>query len=227
MEPIIKKIQTAVFTRSLDFAIDGYNKATFLEELGKELGDIFDGEPVFIPIPNNAPPEIPRIILNSKNNSFSCNISLLRTDLLLNMDNNIGVGGRDPFISQKENLLRVVSFLKNKNSVINRIGFVVNVEYSSPDSVEFVKKEFVKEGKLENSKELLIRYNKASLLDDIKMNNLIAISGKKENVIMVQIDINTAPEIMVSSDFNENILEKIINYSIERTKKITKNFPNI
>lgn len=75
-----------------DFEFAGYQAAGFysrilsparslLPKLLSDLGDVLDGDPMTLPIPAEAPPEIPRLSLVSKDQRLRVDVSLLRVDL--------------------------------------------------------------------------------------------------------------------------------------------------
>lgn len=229
MDNKIKKIQTAIFTRKFQISNE-YEKSNLLLELREKIGDVFSGQPVLIPVPNDAPPEIPRIILNSADNLFTCNIALNRTDIFFNSVNSAENDINILLEKQKLNSSKLFDFLKEKKIEIARIGFVIDVDYTIQNALEFLRVEFVRNNKFEDPKELSFRYNKADEINeiDIAMNNLVTIAGKRDsNLIQIQLDINTAAEIMGSSDFSKEYFEKIMNYSIQKTKLIIEKFPII
>lgn len=225
MEPIIKKIQTAIFIKNFQIQNE-YEKSNLLLELRGKVGGIFNGQPILIPVPNDAPPEIPRIVLNSADNLYSCNIALNRSDIFFNVSNCIKNDIDTLFEKQKNNSLSIFDYLKEKNAVIIRIGFVVDTDYQNSEGVEFLKNKFSKGEKFDNPKELSFRYNKETKIGNttIAMNNLMTISGKKgSNIIQVQLDINTLAENTDSADFSKISLEEIIDYSASRAKDLMKN----
>jgi hypothetical protein len=222
----ILKIQTALFTKNLNIS-DDYAKSEILIEIKKDIAAIFDGNPNIIPIPNDAPAEIPRIILNSKNSSYSCNISLNRTDVFLNKQEE---PNGDILDKQKENVSKIFNFIKNRGAIINRIGFVVFYEEENEDNINFIKSNYLKDGILDDLKELVIRYNKeeTSLAEISNLNNIIEISAlKNKKIINFFTDINTLAENMAEKNFDYANFEKIIDFAISANKKISSAFPAI
>ena len=73
----IYKFLAAVFTPDLSEARSARFLNLALELLGKRL----DGEPVILPIPQDAPADIPRVLLSSADKKWSLQISLARTNL--------------------------------------------------------------------------------------------------------------------------------------------------
>lgn len=224
MDPIIKKIQTAIFVKNFQIQNE-YEKSNLLLNLREKVGDIFNGQPIIIPVPNDAPPEIPRMVLNSVDNLYSCNIALNRSDVFLNVSGHIEKDEGSLFEKQKKNSLKMIEFLRDNNATIIRIGFAVDVDYQNQESVEFLRNKFLKEDKFFSPKELSFIYNKESRTENtsIVMNNLITISGKKGiNIIKTQIDINSLAEGMDLIDFSVENSKEIIDYSIAEVKNLIK-----
>jgi len=47
----VSSLQTAIFIPNLDLS----NKIGFINQLNKETDNLFDGDPIILPIPNDAP----------------------------------------------------------------------------------------------------------------------------------------------------------------------------
>ena len=77
---MIQSFQITLFAATINLT----NKVALVDQIDKALENLFNGEPLIMPLPENAPPEIPRIILNSKDQEFSLNISPVRIDLIFN-----------------------------------------------------------------------------------------------------------------------------------------------
>lgn len=227
METKIKKIQTAIFIKNLNISND-LERAGFFTEMHKELSEIFNGQPTQLPIPNDVPPEIPRFILNSANGKFTCNVSLSRVDIFCNIpDSEINL----LFEEQKSSIQVVFNFLSSKKIIVNRIGFIAVTEkilvQEEGNSLDYLKRNFIKDSKFEDPKELMFRYNKADSSENFEMNNLVIINAKINTGIILQSDINTMAEIMNDANFNSKNINEIIDYSIKKTKEVITNFPNI
>lgn len=230
MDTKFRKIQTAIFTKNFNL-IDDASRAQFLLDIKESSRVIFDASPVQVPIPSNAPPEFPRIILNSIDGRFNCNITLSRTDVIFNVPENNTQSLADLLTTQKNNFKNIFDFLVSKSIVINRIGFIVVAEkllsQGEGGGCAYLKNNFIKDTKFNNSKELIFRYNQAGNSENFGMNNLININGKASNRILVQTDINTLAELMGSASFNSNNLNEIIDYMMQKTQDFINNFPNI
>lgn len=231
MQIKIRKIQTAIFTKNFQIA-DDYDRAQLLLDLKSATFDTFNGDPVLIPVPNDAPLDIPRVILNSIDKAYSCNVALNRTDVFYNVPDDSEINLNVLLQTQKNNSLKLFNFLKSKSATINRVGFVVNIDFimveeNDKNSFDYLKEHFFKNDKLKDPKELLLRYNKLGSSPKFEMNNLITIQSRRSDIIAVQTDINTLAEIMINSDFSKDDFEEIINYSIDKSKIIIKDFPNV
>ncbi len=73
----INRLIGVIFTP--DFSIT--NQLKLLNIVASLVGDIFDGQPTVLPIPQDAPPDIPRIQLSSKDDKWRLSISLTRTEI--------------------------------------------------------------------------------------------------------------------------------------------------
>lgn len=232
----IKKIQTAVFTRDFNLNND-ISRAQLLLDLDKNvfLKKIFDAPLEQVPIPSDAPQEIPRVMLKSNDNKFRCNIALSRTDLIFNILSDNVQSLDDLLEIQKNNSKDVIRFLIDRNALINRIGFITVVEKlltfeEGNSGRDYLKSNFILEDKFNNPKELILRYNYANRSKNFDMNNSIIIDGKSDNKITLQTDINTTAELMNTASFKLSTLDEIdeiIDYAIIQSKKFIYNFPNI
>jgi len=71
----IVSLQISIFTPTILFS-----KNKILEKLMSKFSEVFDGDVVSIPLPDNAPKEIPKIILNSANKKIKLEIADNRTN---------------------------------------------------------------------------------------------------------------------------------------------------
>lgn len=229
METKIRKIQTAIFTRNFNISND-LERASLLTEINKSVGHIFNGMPTQLPIPNDAPPEFPRFILNSLDNKFSCQVALSRVDVFYNIPNESTDDCEQLFEIQKNNIQNVFNFLLSKSEIF-RVGFITVMEailsQEEGNSTDYLRNNFIQKDRFISPKELLFNYNCAGKSENFDMNNLIIINAKENANIILQTDINTVAEGMDKNKFNlENFIE-IIDYAVEKTKELKSSFPNI
>lgn len=230
METRIKKIQTAIFTRNFNIFND-LERAGLLTEIHQHSSSIFNGQPTQLPIPNDAPPEFPRFILNSVDGKFGCNIALSRIDVFYNIPEATTENLDQLLETQKINTQNIFNFLINKEIRIIRIGFIAIVEKiltpEEGNSLDYLRNNFIQDNKFNNPKELLINYNCAGESESFEMNNLVTINAKTNTAIILQTDINTVAEIINTANFNLDNFNEIIDYAIRKTRELIDDFPNI
>lgn len=230
METRIKQIQTAIFTRNFNISND-LDRASLLMEINKSVGHIFNSVPTQLPIPNDAPPEFPRFILNSIDNKFSCQVALSRVDVFYNVPNESTDNCEQLFEAQKTNIQNIFSFLLSRSVIINRVGFIVAAEkILTPEEgkgLDYLKNNFIQSDKLNSPKELLFNYNRSDRSENFEMNNLITVGAKIGSNITLQTDINTVAEGMNRNNFNLENFNEIVDYTINETRVFIDNFPSI
>jgi hypothetical protein len=176
-----------------------------------------------LPIPNDAPNEIPRLILSYKD--FNLNVAKNRLDL---------------FLKNKELAKTVVSnindvILEQLSLSVKKIGFVKN--YFATENIASLKGLLKKEGISElNLKEIVIRINEGRDIETYPCNNIESLSNgfviektadgqetKTEGIIIGR-DLNTLTEEAIDKQFNKQEIEKLIAaFEIESEKFILVN----
>jgi hypothetical protein len=76
----IQNIQSALFIENFAFR----NKISIVDRINKAVDNLFDGDPIILPIPSDAPPEIPRITLNDSKSNYRLIFSPIRLDFFYN-----------------------------------------------------------------------------------------------------------------------------------------------
>lgn len=220
------KLQVALFVRGLDIA--KYDKYLVISELKDKVGDVFDAEPLALPFPPDAPPEIPRIVLRSNDGKFICNIALNRVDILRNVPPQGLEETEDLFAVHRSQTERIFAYLKEKGVVINRVGltgsFVGRV--AGGTSAEYLRSIFIVTNKLTSPKELQVIYNKRARNESLDFNHLIKIISQENSKVVLQIDVNTIPEVMGASEFSIEDLNRILDYSTAKIKILREGFPD-
>jgi hypothetical protein len=162
---------------------------------------VFDGEPILFPVPDDAPSEIPRIILASKDGKFKCNISKQRIELLYVEDT-----ATKELQELREQLLKVLGeiakVMKSESSnSIYRLGFVVDFRFFHDAPIELIKVRYIKPGAIEFPRSLELNVLDRMDWDNLTVNRWYRISArtKKKNgeegkEMSVIFDINTIPE---------------------------------
>lgn len=194
----------SVFYASLNLQ----NKLELASILHNETKIVFDGEPIILPLPDDAPSEIPRIILTSKDNEHKCHISKERVEFIYsneaNPDREVSEL-REQFLVTLGDIAKVVK--SSWKAEVYRLGFVINSvsHYEAP--VEIIKTKFIREGVLNHPRRLEVFVLDRMTWDNLKINRgyrvstLIKREGKEERKLLsVNFDINTIPEEKYSFD---------------------------
>jgi len=222
MEKIIK-LQLALFFQSLESRPD-----THYDPINVDMGNLFDGMPQIIPLPMQAPSEIPRVILNSSNARYSCTIAASRIDLIFN---EVGASEADwPEITQdfsaKTNLF--VKSVFSRLSIV-RFGLVGSFFLPNKNAVSSITKKYLKQ-ELGSSEELSLRYNKNADSHGLALNNVFSIntasraSPSEEKGIFIERDVNNlqTSSTLKKDDVLAIIAKFIQSYGPDQIKGLVK-----
>ncbi len=201
MEIFIRRILVVLFS---DIALS--DRIEVAQNLNKATKNLFSGEQTILPIPDDAPVEIPRIILGDKNKMFHCHISPKRLEFFLRQkkgENKKLEEVQDDFLTQLANIARAVKTeLRVK---VERMGIVVNSAVFPEESpVDFLMKKFLKSGTIVDPRELNLNFLHKFALGEFKVNRwhrfrCLSPEGKETleeaNALLIETDINTVSEM--------------------------------
>lgn len=209
----IQAVQIAYFYTGIDLS----DKLKVAQLAKASFGDVLDGEPTILPLPNDAPLEIPRVVLQSKNNIHLCNIAGNRLDFIIRIPEG---GEYMSIVDFKTSMPKIVDSLNNillTELLVKpfRLGLILTyVALPKIGGLSFVKKYFIGENK-DLSVEAQVHKLTIESIDSIKVNNWIRVIAKE----------NTLPTgenpLTVTSDVNSLITEKV-----EYTDKLCLSFFN-
>lgn len=180
----IQSLQIALFFKEL------LNERPDLKfrSLSEKFSYIFDNMPTQFPIPLNAPSEIPFMMLTSRNNLNSCNISKSRIDFITN---DLEYMNNEEFI---------VSYLDEitKSQDIIQFGFVSTYFDKSDMASKLIKDEFliVKDDTI---KDISVRYNKPIEINKEIYNCHFSVSDVTQQQILSQ---NIEKGLLMQKDIN-------------------------
>lgn len=200
----INKFLGSIFTP--DFNIT--NTLKIASEAYEIIKDNFDCQPSILPVPQDAPADIPRIILSTSDNQFQINISLLRTNFLV----------QKPLLPEFDSInlneisstaSRFFSEFKNKlNLRVQRLGFVTERVDFDQNSLSYILNRFCKDaqtkkgGPFYNTKSFEIHSLKKYEWKDFNINSwvrlkILTIRRKNDEIrqplFIVENDLNTFP----------------------------------
>lgn len=204
MRLFVRNLQATLFTPNLDLS----NKIVLAHQLTNDTGRLFDGDPVILPLPSDAPDEIPRIILKSKDDSYSMNIGPTRFDFYYN-EKEIQDG-----LPTKEILSIKKSYLENAKSVVKsikeatgakivRLGFVPTLQTKITTSASrFISVSYLKQGRVtKDIYDMNLGVLKREKIGKRDVNIWFRINPYRkiddpldDKLLTIQFDINTLPE---------------------------------
>ena len=191
MEKVLK-LQIALFFQNPEQRPD-----THYIPLNNEMGNLFDGMPQIIPLPFEAPHEIPRVTLRSGNDKYNCNIAASRVDLVFNEQGAPEAEWSD--ITQDftaKSALFVKSMFGRAGFI--RFGLIGSFFVPNKNPAATIGRKYLKQD-MSTAEELNIRYNKRIESHGHSLNNIVSINTaivalpKEENGIYIERDINNVP----------------------------------
>ncbi len=192
------------------------------------LGDNQDIVPSILPIPQDAPPDIPRIILSSPDKTLNINISLQRTNLFCEMP--IDISSESINIEEYSNISSKFfsCFKKDLDLRVQRMAFVCDRADFREDALDYIQNRFcnkdqIKKGRpFSNPKRFEIHSLKKHDWESFHINSWVRLyflsvkmknANSNEPIIMVKNDINT---LSIEEDAGSNFSEKNIKEFFEK-----------
>lgn len=224
----IFSIQATVFTSGYSYTSNVILKYMLQNEM-------FDGEPTVMPLPDDAPPQIPRIIMQSKDESYKLEVSPSRVNLFVTKKDKDGEIDINSFFDLA--IKTLVGFLEHTNAKCSRIAAVVK-RYHIVDKPEVeISKHFCKksilDGPINDPRAFEIHALKTySFLGAFQVNswvrvrsgNVGPIDGKEHPVVAVEQDINTLAELMETQAYASKDIELFYKGVPEEFDQIIKKY---
>lgn len=206
----------------LDFRIYQFLSSIFTPELNISsslkianlvvdlIGKYVEGEPSILPVPQDAPPEIPRIIFSSSDKKWTLNISLERTNLFYNTPptSTEEVITIDEFSSIASAFFG--NYQKGLDLKVQRIAFVTERSAIRDDALDYVlgrfcnEKQIIKGRPFFNTKRFEIHSLKKYNWENFSINSWV-----RTKFLPIKIgNGETAPGILVVNDLNTLSLDE-------------------
>jgi len=213
----VESLQGALFTSNFVYG----KKLDLVNKLSKSFPLLFEKDPTLLPIPDDAPPNLPRVILSDKSEVYKCNIAANRIDFFYNEKDK----PKEPKLMLNEFYSNYKNFFKSLKSIFNpqvsRIALVSKLlSVLDESSIDLIKKLFLRKERFGNPFNLELKMLYKEELEIFKINRLITIQSlrKKDNPedntgLRLEIDINTLSEIAgnYSTEDIDNFYQLIIN----------------
>ncbi|EHW0638006.1 hypothetical protein L3I77_004349 [Vibrio vulnificus] len=223
MEQVIK-LQLALFFESYQMRPDN-----LMHSINSDMGNLFDAMPQVIPMPVDAPLDIPRVQLRSENNRYNCNIAPSRVDFIIN-----GNGSNESSWVQLTNdfLAKLRLFVHSVNSKAGSIRFGLIGNFFIPDNANSasITRKYLKVD-LNSAEEINLRFNKRNSSHGLNLNNITSINtaiAEINNVpnkgVFIELDINNIPDNrrLDIENLIELVSKQLPNFAPEKVKGLVK-----
>jgi hypothetical protein len=223
----IDRVQTAIFLNTIDLS----SKLNIATMINKVAGDCLAVDPVFLPLPQNSPQEIPHIIMKNERTGWNFNIGPARMDLTIDAIKSPKCDSYSDATRKNQQLSQNIweGLVKDFGARANRIGFVFTSSAEIKKSSEYLRNRYLKTSDSDNAEKILFHY--LHIIDDgpFKLNKWTRINADNNPTsghpnLVLEIDLNTIQENSVeitSSIIKEffTIVNKINNDIISQHEK--------
>ena len=193
------------------------------------MGNLFDAMPQILPIPIEAPAEIPRVHMRSENGRYNCNIACSRIDFIVNGDFRDEISWPN---MTRDFLAKLRLFVDNVfgESKIIRFGLIGNFFIPDKTASASLTKKYLK-ADLNSAEEINLRFNKRSAIHGLQLNNITSVNtvlpetnGVPDKGLFIELDVNNIPTSAVinSNDLLQLIEKQIPLFSPDKIKGLVK-----
>lgn len=213
----LQQLQTALFTPGINLT----KPIDIAQGLISATGTLFDGQPIILPIPPDAPPEVPRIIVKNSSDTYTCNVSQNRIDFIFT-EKGMFRSMRDESDKFLNHLLSLIELLKsNLKITITRAGTIATLMLPLKESSnKFISEKYLKEHLFNGTYEIQFGILKKLQLTGYEVNcwfRLNTLRNMKDvsddRTMLVTFDVNTQPE--VSYDLSKDQIGIFFNSAIK------------
>lgn len=216
--PKLKNLQGAFFG-----LVDLSDKLTLANSIRSRFPKIFNGEPMIIPMPSEAPEEVPRVVLKSQGEEYRCNISANRIDFFYEQ--------KEPKLSLKKAEEKVLQFSsdlgkllveENIVSKLNRLGIIFNFFINIKQGAnKFLDERLLKQiptGKPYDTRIHFLYHDKIGKYEInrwIRLNPLRNLADSKDDTMLsFVVDINTLTERKEEYKFGKSDIDSFYSKAV-------------
>lgn len=220
------QLQVSIFTPTLLFS-----SGHIFKDIMAKYAELFDGEPLSIPLPPEVPKEIPRITFQSSDKKLKLEISESRANFYRYLQEGETDIGQAEFL---ETVYKVFNdYIKSTSAKVGRMAVVAikYIEGENPAKLlagHFCKENFIEEP-FNRPENFELHSHKRYVADEFDINSWVRCKTgrlKKENkpIITVQQDINTLSENLDNEEFNLALIKKFVEMANNEHKEILKKY---
>jgi hypothetical protein len=222
------KIQTALFLSTLDFT-DRLSLAVAIREASDGK---LDGEPVILPVPDDAPAEIPRLRLNSLDGTRACQVTPQRLDFLF--ERTTEQVNQDESSDIMQTHLKLTTDVWEQlqetfNARAHRIGLISRIGARVPDANALLREAFLRTDGFDLSNKLEVhalhklRMNQYDVNRWVRLRAFKAQSDEEEyGHLVMEVDINTLPEHQI--DLSTETVTRFFQEALSLLEKTRQTF---
>ncbi len=217
-----------MFTPQLNFSPNA-----ILGELMASFGSVLDGQLMSLPLPPDAPPEIPRLTLPSADQRLKLEISPARTNLFRSRTKGDANVNAAEFLALAAQVFE--KYIAVTNAIVGRLSsVVVKVETIQNPGIE-IASHFCKEERLKivlnRPENFEIHAHKSYELHGFKVNSWVRTKTgflpKNEPVVVVEHDLNTLHEELAQRRFDTQDIKRFHRAADDEHESVlVKYFPN-
>ena len=220
-------LQSALFVKKIDLQ----NPLLIAQGINTAAGNVFDGPPAVLPLRENTPPNMPLILLKSKDEKLLCNVSRDRIDYRFTIQKDPPCAIQDIWDVYYSALSQINEYFSMKNPIpIWRLGFVSQFFVKLAISANtHIATKYLQPGIVEGSWDANINILNGFRLEKHEVNRWLKIrpirnkqNQQDDSAMIVEVDINTLQEHqqkMEQSDidaFFEDAYSHLINQDLPR-----------
>jgi hypothetical protein len=211
-----------------------FKKNIILQKMMEHFSEKFDGDIQSLPIPDDAPKEIPRLVFNDSKKRYKFDIAVSRSDfnIFLNKDYEIDTN-LDNIVNFYYDLIKVYN--KCTKARIGRIALVSTkyIEKENPSNILvnfFCNKNINVNKQFKDLNNFELHFRKVVQINNYKINNWTRIKNTKinfknrkdiESILIIQ-DTNTLPEELELKNFAISDLKKFFKLTLKEQSLILK-----
>lgn len=196
----LRGLQTGLFLRSIDMS----KKLKLAEDVISASANLLDADPVLLPIPEDAPPEFPRLMFRNEAGTVSLNLSLSRADFVMRYKPDPpAFSNQEIFEQYISSLISIVRpIVDNYKASLKRIGFILDL--FSPlqkSSNVLIKDTFLRGDYFDNAHVIELNTLHRLELVHFQANRWLRLKSSRSKsdprddlAIQILLDMNTVPE---------------------------------
>lgn len=225
---ILIRIQISFFTPD---AVYG-NFQSVIKELIERCGETLDADPITLPTFNNAPVDIPKIILRSNSNERELLIKSQRIDVAYVKPFEDGISDDEREVFQNDALKWIIPFLSERKIGVNRVGIVMQRGILPTDTspAEYIAQKYCRDyfqrQPFGNAKSFELHCLKEYEYLEKRINSWVRIQTinvipSNKTIVGLLNDINHIP---LSDDLSENEIKEFVNNANTEMLKIINHY---